>query len=153
MFEAPAKDTIIKVTALNVAFYLSPSTQAEKAYLINPAKENKYKPWEIGSTVKATGNVLTNAEGTFIEVTTLRWYRKNFLSGWFPVPVTAYYRAEDQTANWVSNTIVGIKPPITPTKGTGTETGNPNPNSGTDNTLQKVGIGIGIISLLIALRK
>ncbi len=95
MFEAPQKDALIKVTAINVAFYLSPSKSAEQAYKINPAKENSYLPWSIGDTVKATGNVLNNSEGTWIEALHFRWYRKNFLSAWFPVALTIYYRAED----------------------------------------------------------
>lgn len=149
-FEAPAKGALIKVTALNVVFYKSPSLSADKA--LKPAsKHNTYTNWAVGDTLKSLGNVIQNTEGTWLEIETITWYRKNIFTGWFPVLITVYYHVEDQTATWVTNSVIGIKPPVITT---GSGSGTPQPEAEKeDKTLQKVGIAIGIASLLIALRK
>ncbi len=153
-FDPPANGSPIKVAALNVAFYKSPSRSAEKALKVTN-QTNTYVNWAIGDSVKFLGNVIQNTEGTWLEAETLRWFRRNLFSGWYPILLTVYYRVEDQTATWVGNSVVGGKPSA-PVGGSGT-TPNPNttpaPEKEQDNTLQKVGIGIGLLSILIALRK
>jgi len=159
-FIPPAKDASIKVVSLGVAFYKEPSANAEKALKIG-SKFNTYTAWQIGDTVKALGNTITNTDGTWIEAQHFRWYRKNFLSAWFPILLTVYYRVEDGTATWLSDSVIGGKPNNTGTgsietgtgNGTGSGSGTPAPEEKTDKTLQYIGLAIGATSLFLSLNK
>lgn len=156
-FIPPTKDAQIKVISPNVAFYDAPTASAGKLGKINPAKTNSYSSWVIGDAVKATGNVLQNSEGTWVEATTPKWQKKNIISQWRIVLSTVYYRAEDNTATWLSDSVTGSKPTDGSVGGTTTGTTtttnaeNPTPTptaTETNNNLAYAGIAIGILGLL-----
>lgn len=149
----PKKDALIKAILANVAFYESPNTESSKVLRVSQSKQNTYLAWIVGDTVKATGNVISNTMGTWLEAETLRWYRKNFISPWFLVPQTIYYRVEDNTATWVSDSVTGAKPPVNGSVG-GTETADtnttaPQTEQKQDNTLAYASIGIGLLGLFL----
>lgn len=150
----PAK-TEIKVTSKDVRFYKSPSQSGERAYRINPKKENGYVDWQAGDILIATGNVLANSEGNWVEAETPRWYKRNWFSSWVPIPLLVYYRVEDNTATWISSSVVGTQPPQKGSVGTGNSgTGTPAPEpEKQDKTLQNAGIGLVIASFIILTRK
>lgn len=149
----PKKDAPIKAISTNVAFYASPDPSANKVLKVSQSKQNEYLNWSIGDAVKATGNVVNNTAGTWLEAETLRWYRKNFLSPWFLVPQTIYYRIEDSTATWLADSVAGSKPPANGSVGgtvtTDTGTPAPQPEQKQDNTLAYASIGIGLLGLFL----
>lgn len=149
----PKKDTFIKAISTNIAFYASPDTSANKVLKISQSKKNEYLAWSIGDTVKATGNVINNTAGMWLEAETLRWYRKNFLSPWMPIITQTYYRVEDNTATWIADSVIGSKPPVNGSVGgTGTAdagTPAPQPEKKQDNTLAYASIGIGLLGLFL----
>ncbi|WP_028526135.1 hypothetical protein [Runella limosa] len=157
----PSKNAKVKVVKTGALFYWGTSTDSTQQR--KPAnKTNTNTDWQEGDYVTATGNVIANTGGTWIEVVVPRWYRKNVFQQWAIVPSIAYYRAEDNSCTWIYEGVEGGKPATTTggavgggTTGGGTNTGGSNGNGGnnggdtkTDNTLVYVSIAIGALSLL-----
>lgn len=146
----PAKGAFIKVTSPNVVFYWETNTQSKTQDKIKPQKLNAYSKWAIGDTVQATGNTFENEQGFWIEATAFRWYKRNILAQYVPIPVTIYYRVQDSTCTWLAETITGTKPSTTPIGGTN-QTENKTPDTTAkqvDNTLAYVSIAIGLFGIL-----